>query len=142
MSDWGTENLDLDAYLKRIGVTEPTLKSVHEGHVLSIPFENVDVQLGKVPALDLPSLQAKLVQRKRGGYCYEHNLLYAAALEQLGITVQRLLGRPMLGGPPISARTHMVLVANQDGEPYLTDVGWGGGCLLEPMPLHEGTMQQ
>jgi N-hydroxyarylamine O-acetyltransferase len=142
MSDWGIEQLDLEAYLRRIGVTEPTLKSVHEGHVMSIPFENIDVQLGNVPPLDLPSLQEKLVQRKRGGYCYEHNHLYAAALERLGIRVSRLLGRPMLGGPPLPARTHMVLVAYQDGEPYLTDVGWGGGCLLEPMPLREGTMQQ
>jgi N-hydroxyarylamine O-acetyltransferase len=142
MSDWGIEELDLEAYLHRIGVTEPTLKSVHEGHVLSIPFENIDVQLGKVPSLDLPSLQEKLVRRKRGGYCFEHNQLYAAALERLGITVSRLLGRPMLGGPPLPARTHMILVAYQDDEPYLTDVGWGGGCLLEPMPLREGTMQQ
>jgi N-hydroxyarylamine O-acetyltransferase len=142
MSDWGIEELDLDAYLHKIGVTEPTLKSVHEGHVLSIPFENIDVQLGNVPLLDLPSLQEKLVRRKRGGYCFEHNYLYAAALERLGITVSRLLGRPLLGGPPMAARTHMILVAYQDGEPYLTDVGWGGGCLLEPMPLREGTMQQ
>ena len=128
MSDWGIEDLDLDAYLHRIGVTEPTLKSVHEAHVLTIPFENLDVLLGKVPSLDLQSVQDKLVRRKRGGYCYEHNHLYAAALERLGITVERLLGRPMLGGPPVAARTHMVLVAYQDGAPYLTDVGWGGGC--------------
>ncbi|HET9900033.1 MAG TPA: arylamine N-acetyltransferase [Actinomycetes bacterium] len=142
MSDWGIEQLDLEAYLRRIGVAEPTLRSVHEGHVLSIPFENIDVLLGNVPPLDLPSLQDKLVRRKRGGYCFEHNHLYAAALERLGFTVSRLLGRPMLGGPPLPSRTHMILVAYQDGEPYLTDVGWGGGGLLEPMPLREGTMQQ
>ncbi|MBP2330972.1 N-hydroxyarylamine O-acetyltransferase [Kibdelosporangium banguiense] len=142
MSDWGIEDLDLDAYLRRIGVTEPTLETLHAGHVRSIPFESLDVLRGNVPALDIASLQAKLVRRQRGGYCFEHNLLYAAALERLGITVSRLLGRPMLGGPQAAPRTHMIVVAHQDDQPYLTDVGWGGGCLLEPMPLREGTMQQ
>ncbi|MET0235539.1 MAG: arylamine N-acetyltransferase [Kibdelosporangium sp.] len=142
MSDWGIEDLDLDAYLRRIGVTEPTMRSVHAGHVQTIPFENIDVLLGNVPSLDLPSLQAKLVGRERGGYCFEHNLLYAAALERLGFTVSRLIGRPMLSGSRVAARTHMVLVVQLDGEPHLTDVGWGGGCLLEPMPLREGTMRQ
>ncbi|RSM75810.1 acetyltransferase [Kibdelosporangium aridum] len=139
---WGIDELDLNAYLRRIGVTEPTLKSVHAGHVASIPFENIEVFLGAVPKLDIPSLQAKLVDRERGGYCYEHNLLYTAALDRLGIPVQRLVARPRIGGGPARPRTHMLAVAEADGRQWLTDVGWGGGGLLEPMPFEEGTMQQ
>jgi N-hydroxyarylamine O-acetyltransferase len=142
VTDWGTDELDLDAYLERIGVAEPTLRSVHAGHVASIPFENIDVALGEVPALDLPSLQDKLVRRQRGGYCYEQNLLYAAALERLGITVSRQAARTRAGTTEIRPRTHMMLLATVDGEDYLTDVGWGGGGLLEPMPLRQHTVRQ
>lgn len=139
---WGIEELDLDAYLRRIGVTDPTLRSVHAGHVASIPFENIKVFTGTVPTLDIPSLQAKMVDRDRGGYCFEQNLLYTAALERLGIPVRRLLARPRISGGPVRGRTHMMAVAEVDGRQWLTDVGWGGGGLLEPMPFEEGTMQQ
>jgi N-hydroxyarylamine O-acetyltransferase len=142
VSDWGIEELDLDAYLERISVGEPTLRNVQRGHMANIPFENITVLLGEVPALDLPSLQAKMVQRRRGGYCYEHNALYAAALERLGIPVSRQAARSRLGGTAWRPRTYMMLVATVDGEQWLTDVGWGGGALLEPMPLQEGTMRQ
>ncbi len=139
---WGIEDLDLDAYLKRIEVDKPNLRSVAAGHRANIPFENVDPYLGRVPALDLPSLQAKMVQRGRGGYCYEHNTLYAAALERLGIEVTRLAARTRTGGSQtVRPRTHMMLVATVDGERFLTDVGFGAN-LLDPMPLRETTVQQ
>ncbi|TCO52585.1 arylamine N-acetyltransferase family protein [Actinocrispum wychmicini] len=137
MTDWGIEQLDLDAYLARIGVEEPTLKDMHAGHLRSIPFENITVTLGETPALDLPSLQAKMVDRRRGGYCYEHNSLYAAALERVGVPVTRLLARSLVNSTAMRPRTHMVLLATVDGERYLTDVGWGGSNILEPVPLRE-----
>jgi N-hydroxyarylamine O-acetyltransferase len=141
---WEIADLDLDAYLDRIGVSSsPTVASVHAGHVNSIPFENITVLLGELPALDLPSIQAKMVTRRRGGYCYEHNSLYAAALERLGFTVRRLAARSRAaGGAEVRPRTHMMLLATVDDVPHLTDVGWGGGGLIEPMPLREGTMRQ
>nr|WP_042181088.1 arylamine N-acetyltransferase [Kibdelosporangium sp. MJ126-NF4]CEL14799.1 Arylamine N-acetyltransferase [Kibdelosporangium sp. MJ126-NF4]CTQ96572.1 Arylamine N-acetyltransferase (EC 2.3.1.5) [Kibdelosporangium sp. MJ126-NF4] len=142
MSEWATGELDLEAYLRKLGVTEPSLKAVHSAHITTVPFENIDVLLGAVPKLDLPSLQAKLVDRDRGGYCYEHNLLYTAALERLGIPVRRVLARPRLGGGPAKPKTHMLAIAEADGREWITDVGWGGGCLLEPMPFEEGTMRQ
>lgn len=142
MSEWAIDDLDLEAYLRRIGVTEPSLRAVHAAHVTSIPFENVDVLLGGPPRLDLPSIQAKLVRGARGGYCYEHNLLYTAALERLGVSVRRGLARPRVGGGPVRPKTHMMAIAEVDGREWVTDVGWGGGCLLEPMPLEEGTMRQ
>lgn len=142
VTDWGVDELDLDAYLRRIGVSEPTLHNIHTAHVTTIPFENITVLLGETPELDLPSLQAKLVDRRRGGYCFEHNTLYAAALERVGIQVTRLAGRSDVGADRVRPRTHMTLVATVDGEQWLTDVGWGAGGFLEPIPLAEGTVKQ
>jgi N-hydroxyarylamine O-acetyltransferase len=141
VSDWGIEELDLDAYLKRIGVAEPNLRSVMAGHLANIPFENVDVFLGRVPELDMPSLQAKMVQRRRGGYCFEQNALYGAALERMGLEVTRLAARTRINADRVRPRTHMMLVVTVDGERWLTDVGFGSG-LIEPMPLQETTVQQ
>jgi N-hydroxyarylamine O-acetyltransferase len=141
VSDWGVEELDLDGYLKRIGVDRPNLRSIMAGHLANIPFENVDVYIGRVPQLDMASLQAKLVQRKRGGYCFEQNALYAAALERLGLEVTRLAARTRINTEKVRPRTHMMLLVTVDGEQWLTDVGFGSG-LIEPMPLREHTMQQ
>jgi N-hydroxyarylamine O-acetyltransferase len=138
--EWGTEALDLDAYLQRIDQdpTEPTaaaLHALHQPHVRTIPFDNVDPALGRTPRLDLAALTDKLVHRRRGGYCYEHNLLFAAALERLGYPVRRLAARvaPDHPGP----RTHMNLIVHAEGQPYLADVGFGAG-ILSPMRLRAG----
>jgi N-hydroxyarylamine O-acetyltransferase len=138
VSEWDVERLDLRAYLARIGVANgATLAELHRAHVAAIPFENLDIRLGRGIAVDLESIQAKLVHARRGGYCYEHGLLFAAALERLGYTVQRLLGR--VGGytEQPRGRTHMALLVDVDGERWLADVGFGGG-LLEPIPFATG----
>src|ERR1700754_3662073 len=99
---WDIEKLDLDAYLGRIGYGGPrtptveTLRAVHRAHAYSIPFGNLDVVLGWGVLIDLESLQDKLVTGGRGGYCHEHNLLSAAALERLGFSVTRRLARNRL----------------------------------------------
>ncbi|MGZ5214282.1 MAG: arylamine N-acetyltransferase family protein, partial [Actinomycetota bacterium] len=98
-----TQGLDLEAYLARIGHTGDlgptidTLTALHREHVLSIPFENLDILLGRPIRLDLESLQAKLVQRRRGGYCFEQNSLFAAVLEHLGFDIVRLAARVRMG---------------------------------------------
>jgi N-hydroxyarylamine O-acetyltransferase len=95
--------LDLDAYLERIGYEgrdEPTLEvldALHLAHTTTIPFENLDILLGRPIRLDLPSLQDKLVRDRRGGYCFEHNTLFAAALEAVGFGVTRLGARVRIG---------------------------------------------
>jgi N-hydroxyarylamine O-acetyltransferase len=141
------EALDLPAYLDRIGVdrcaqlepTLETLRALHLGHSTSIPFENLDVLLGRPIRLDLVSLQAKLVQARRGGYCFEHNLLFAAVLETLGFPVTRLAARVYMGRPsPTRPRTHMMLRVEADGSPWLADVGFGRDGLLEPLPFEPG----
>ena len=97
------------AYFARIGYqgslapTLETLRALHFAHVSTIPFENLDIVLGKTISLDLGHLQAKLVTAKRGGYCFEQNALFAAALESLGFEVVRLAARVRLA-PRRSAR--------------------------------------
>lgn len=140
--EWTVDALDLDAYLARIGQdrTEPSAAALHElakAHVLAIPFENVDVVLGRHKGIALEDVIGKLVGRRRGGYCYEHGSLFAAAAERLGYRVHRLVARvqPQKNGP----YTHMTLVVEADGVPHLVDVGFGAGMLV-PMPLADGAV--
>jgi len=133
--EWQTGDLDLPAYLSRIGYDGDltpdgrTLAALHRAHVAAIPFENGDIMLGRGVAVDLPSIQDKLARRRRGGYCFEHGLLLAAALETLGYQVDRLLARV---GDPRGARTHLVLRVRAVGRCWLADTGFGTG-LLEPL---------
>ena len=145
--EWATGELDLAAYLDRIGhpgpvaATGAVLHSLHRAHVAAIPFENVDVVLGRSPAVDLDGVQAKLVSGGRGGYCYEHATLFGAVLEEAGFRVQRLLAR--VGGNPVRPRprTHMALhVRGEDGD-WLADVGFGN-ALLEPLPWGDTSWHQ
>ncbi|SDX26579.1 N-hydroxyarylamine O-acetyltransferase [Amycolatopsis xylanica] len=132
-------NFDLDAYLTRIGHARVTpsaeaLESLHEAHVRSIPFENLDVVMGTHAGIGLGVIQDKLVRRQRGGYCYEHGLLFAAALEALGFTVERRMARVQPDRPGPS--THMMLVVRIGDDEFLADVGFGWG-LLRSMPLRD-----
>jgi len=115
--------LDLDAYFERIGyrgertATLPTLQEIHRLHPAAIPFENLNPLLGLPVRLDLASIEAKLVRSRRGGYCFEHNLLLAEVLERLGFGVTRLAAR-VLWNQPEDARTargHMLLAVAVDG---------------------------
>ncbi|MFI6852495.1 arylamine N-acetyltransferase [Streptomyces sp. NPDC050416] len=137
---------DLDVYLRRIGwegerrADVATLRGVHLAHMRAIPFENLDALRGTAPSLDPADLVAKLVHSRRGGYCYEHNTLFACALEALGFRVTLLCARVVIGADSIASRprTHMALLAEVPGEarPYLADVGFGAiGALPEPVPL-------
>lgn len=140
--EWNVAALDLDGYLDRIGhprvpPSAGALRSLHKAHVRAIPFENVDVLLGTHRGLQLDVIADKLIARHRGGYCYEHALLFAAVLEQLGYAVQRRIARvwPDRPGP----HTHMMLAVAAEGTDYLADVGFGAG-MLYPMPLRHGAV--
>lgn len=135
---WGVDRLDLAAYLERIGVDEgASVADVHRAHLAAIPFENLDVLLGTGVSVDLPAVARKLVDDRRGGYCYEHAVLLGAALERLGYPVQRRLAR--IGDPSIAARarSHLVLFVLVDDVWHLADTGYGSGLLL-PVPLVDG----
>ena len=132
---------DFPAYLARIGLREPPpatargLTIVHRAHAGAIPFENLDILLGRAIRLDLPSLEEKLVAAHRGGYCFEQNTLFAAVLSHLGFPVTPLAARVRLSGRTDGARTHMLLSVRADGRDFLCDVGFGGGGPWEPLPL-------
>ncbi len=139
---WSDE-VDLDAYLERIGETAPvrpdaaTLTRLHRAHVAAIRFENLDVMLGRPIDVTLAAVEQKLVRRGRGGYCYEHATLFGAVLQAIGFRVDRLLART---GDPLEEprpRSHMTLRVAAGDEVWLADVGFGSG-LLEPLPLAAG----
>jgi N-hydroxyarylamine O-acetyltransferase len=137
--------LDLDAYLTRIGERAnltPNLEgfvSLHRAHCAAIPFENLDILLGHPIVLDVAALEAKLVRDRRGGYCFEQNTLFQAALGALGFRVTALAARVRAGTTEIRPRTHMLLRVDLPEGPFLADVGFGGGGPVHPLPLAEGS---
>jgi len=131
--------LDLGAYLRRIGLEGgpvadlASLRALHFAHATNIPFENLDIQMGLLIRLDLASLQAKLVRRHRGGYCFEHNTLFLAVLKAVGFEVIPCEARVRLGVTEVLPRTHMLLLVRLEGATWLCDVGFGGEGLLHPV---------
>ncbi len=136
-------DFDLDAYLGHIGYTgvrEPTLdvlKALQYAQALKVPFENLTVLGEAAPKLDIASLQSKIIGRCRGGYCFEVNALFAAALEVLGFDVTRLMGRVRWKTPAdvATGHTHMLLRVDLPEGPYLADAGFGGITLTGPLPF-------
>ncbi|MEE3850051.1 arylamine N-acetyltransferase [Gordonia sp. LSe1-13] len=140
------------AYFDRIGYTGPTTPSLDTltglvaAHVRHIPFENLDPLTGTpVADLDRESLHDKLVGRRRGGFCYEHNGLFRHVLLDLGFAVDQLAGRVvwMKEPGPLPAETHQLLsvrVPGQDGS-WLVDVGFGGQTPTAPLRFEVGTQQ-
>ena len=133
--------LDLAAYLRRIGLQAMPaadlagLRALHVAHATTIPFENLDIQMGLPIRLDLPSLQDKLVRRRRGGYCFEHNTLFLAVLKAVGFEAIPCEARVRLGAPEVLPRTHMLLVVHLGGDRWLCDVGFGSEGLLWPLAM-------
>jgi len=138
-------SFDLPAYLGRIGYSGPTkpdlatLRGLLAAHMNAIPFENIDVILGRPIRLDLESLQNKIVANGRGGYCFEQGALFLAALRALGFEATPRIGRVVLILKPEEApRGHMyVAVRLQEGE-FVADPGLGGTGCRAPIPL-DGT---
>jgi N-hydroxyarylamine O-acetyltransferase len=133
--------MDLQAYAARIEYggeftpTLATLRDLHLAHATHIPFENLDILLGRPIRLDLDSIRAKLIDARRGGYCFEQNALFAAVLETIGFRVTRLAARVRMGATEVRPRSHMSLAVDVQGERWLADVGFGGEGLLLPVRL-------
>lgn len=145
---------DLTGYFDRIGYpgaaesTVDTLQALMTAHERTIPFENLDPLLG-IPVADLgpDALTDKLVRRRRGGYCYEHNGLLGYALEGAGFGVERLAGRVVWmrePGGPLPPQSHQVLAVTVPGsdDRFLVDVGFGGQTPSSPIRLVAGPVQQ
>jgi N-hydroxyarylamine O-acetyltransferase len=159
--EWSVSTLDLDAYLRRVGLygtslypDAQSLALLHRAHLKTFRFENLDIMLGRGVRVDLPTIAAKMVGAGRGGYCYEHGQLFGAVLELLGFTVDRRLARVWRPGP-VPPRTHMTLrvtlPAHDAGTPngagpavgftqseqtWLVDVGFGSSP-AGPILLHD-----
>jgi arylamine N-acetyltransferase len=146
--------LDLAGYFERIdyhGAAEPTLDVLQDlvtAHTQAIAFENLDPLLG-VPVDDLSpeALADKLVARRRGGYCYEHNGLMGHVLEEIGFGVRRFGARVVWTvpvGAPVQSQTHTLLEVTLPGgsQPYLVDVGFGGQTPTSPLRLETDSVQQ
>ncbi len=140
--------LDLDAYFERIGyrgtprANIETLVALHEAHAGAIPFENLVIQMGGVPSLELDDLQTKLVDQQGGGYCFEQNTFFQAVLEALGFEVTAREGRVMLTISARRPRTHMALEVVAEGQRFHADVGFGANGPLLPIPLDGGEHRQ
>src|SRR5688572_17134081 len=141
--------MDLAAYLRRLGLPQdgwtPTvdaLRRLHRAHVDAIPFASVATALGRVPRLDVPTLERRLVTEGRGGYCLEHVTLFAAVLAELGFPADVRLS--IVGDPAQVAAdrppTHLTVLARPADDPrrWLADVGFGSG-LLGPLPVPPAT---
>lgn len=136
------------AYLARIGLAvdaDPSLAEIHRAHATTIVFENFDPASGRPVSLDVGDLEDKIVANHRGGYCFEHNLLLAGSLEALGgRTVELMLARVRMGpeGAPRPLDHLLLRVTDRDGTPWLADVGFGGGGLLDPVPFTVGARSE
>jgi len=136
-------SFDLDAYLARIKLpARPTLDAsglaaVQRAHRLHIPFENLDIRLGRGIRIDSESVFAKLVTARRGGYCFEQNRLFWDALAEIGFAARPLLARTLLDATGTPGLTHMLLLVTIDGQDWIADAGFGGSY-APPMPLVAG----
>lgn len=141
--------MNLDSYLRRLGVTSgvqpdlATLRTLAASHAAAIPFENLDPFLGRQVSLDLAAVERKLVHEGRGGYCFEHNLLFGEALRAIGFEVGALVARVLWGRPEdaITARGHMLLRVEIDGATHIADVGFGGVTLTGALRLEANVAQ-
>jgi N-hydroxyarylamine O-acetyltransferase len=132
----------LEEVLARLGLDAPPspdlagLAAVHRAVLLSVPFENLDIVLGRGVRIDAEAIIDKLVRRRRGGYCFECNLLLRDTLAALGFDTRMLLARVILAQPPeLPARTHAAVLVELDGDAYVLDAGFGGPTPRHPVPL-------
>jgi N-hydroxyarylamine O-acetyltransferase len=130
-------------YLQRLGFDAPpaptldTLRQLQLRHTGAFSFENLTTLSGEPVRIDLPSVEQKLLQNGRGGYCYELNMLFLALLQELGFDACGISGRVVMGQPEgaWTARTHRLSLVTLDGVRYITDVGFGGMVPTAPLML-------
>ena len=138
-----SDDVNLNAYFERIGFAgsiAPTLQTLETLHALqpaAIPFENLNPLLDLPVPLDQPSLEQKLLHDRRGGYCFEQNLLFLRVLRDLGFAVRGLAARVLWGHPEgsIRRRSHMLIAVDIAGSTYLADVGFGAQTPTAPIKL-------
>lgn len=134
--------MNLKKYLFRIGVenasaqpTEGTLFRLQQQHLLNVPFENLDVHLGNSISLNIPSLYHKIVEKGRGGFCYELNGLFHQLLKSLGYEAKLISCRVHIDDNKYSPEfDHMAIIVELGDRQYLVDVGFGSFS-FSPLPI-------
>lgn len=138
---------DIDRYLARVrytgslGVSMETLTALHRAHLLAIPYENLDIHLGRPLTLDAAHIFHKIVNEQRGGWCYEMNGLFGRVLQSIGFDVRYVAGAVgrATRGDSVEGN-HLVLIVTLE-EPWIADVGFGD-AFIDPLPLEPGTYRQ
>jgi len=130
-----------DAYLTDLGLDRqpPSLKAlgtIMVRHIARYPFASIGPRLGSDLPLDLDSILDRLVRRQRGGYCYDHNGLLFAVMQDLGYDVRLQLARVLLSGAEHPPLTHRLTRVRLDGVEYIVDVGFGPNGPPFPVPMH------
>ncbi len=143
-----SDGFDLDSYFERINykgsteANEDTLGDIHIAHTLNVPFENLDVFYRRPILLDGESLYKKLVQERRGGYCFEMNGIFSLVLQKMGFKVTNLLAKVAFDSMHYTTRTHQAILVETGGRKWLADVGFGNDGLIAPLLLEENTEQK
>ncbi len=141
--------LSVQAYLERINykgstdISLETLSALQEAHLSSVPYENLDILAGKINSLAPEALYDRIVVKRRGGYCFELNGLFAWLLKKLGFQLVEYFGRWLKGEPvEIPVRRHRIPRVEIDGKSYIADVGLGHFGSRWPLLLEEGLVQE
>jgi N-hydroxyarylamine O-acetyltransferase len=145
-----SDDANISAYFERVGFAGSiapnlqTLQLLAAAHPAAIPFENLNPLLDRPVRLDQKSLEQKLLHERRGGYCFEQNLLFMRMLRSLGYEVRPIAARVLWGRPAdaITPRSHMALAVDLGGATWLCDVGFGGTTPTAPLRLRSGAEQE
>jgi N-hydroxyarylamine O-acetyltransferase len=135
-------SFNLQQYLDRIkysGAIELNfegIKKLMQSQIFSVPFENIDVQAGKVISLIGDDIVTQIVNKNRGGYCYQINGIFSLMLQEIGVPHYYIAVRPLVN-PGQYAKTHLAIIATIENEEYLIDLGFGGNSIREPLKLSE-----
>lgn len=142
----GATSFNLQQYLDRIKFSEKielTIEGITKlmrSQLFSVPFENIDVQAGKVISLNGDDIVNQIVNLNRGGYCYQINGLFSLVLQEIGIPHYYVAARPLVN-PGQNAKTHLGIIATIENEEYLIDLGFGGNSIRQPLKLSEIEME-
>ncbi|MBF4519299.1 arylamine N-acetyltransferase [Flavobacterium sp. ANB] len=133
-------SFDLQQYLKRINfqgeikLNLDGIKKLMQSQIFNVPFENIDVQAGKTISLIGDDIVNQIVDKNRGGYCYQINGIFSLMLQEIGIPHYYIAVRPLVNPIP-NAKTHLAIIATIENEEYLIDLGFGGNSIREPLKL-------
>lgn len=139
--------MDIEQYLRRINfydtptVTEESLHTLHEHHILHVPFEDLNIHYNKPIEIDIATLFDKIVLQRRGGFCYELNSLFSTLLQQIGFTTTiiaaRVFNQEGQLGPPFD---HLCILISLENKRWLADVGFGD-LFIKPIVIQANTIQ-